>query len=63
MGSRLRFFFDDAVLSFSLAENSTFEDVARTLGGLASPRYGNPVAIQVTLAVPSASFGSVEEGN
>ena len=51
--SRLRFLFDDAVVSFSLAANATFEDVARTLDELAPQRYGNPVAIDVTLAVSS----------
>jgi hypothetical protein len=56
--SRLRFFFRDAVLSFSLADNSTLEDVARTLRGLGPERYGNPVAIKVTLVGPSASFRS-----
>jgi hypothetical protein len=47
--SRLRFVFDDKVVSFNLAANATFADVARTLGELANRRYGNPVAIDVTL--------------
>jgi hypothetical protein len=48
--SRLRFVFHDAVLSFSLAANSTFEDIARTLSELEPQCHGNPVAIDVTLA-------------
>jgi hypothetical protein len=47
--SRLRFVFGDTVVSSSLAANATFEDVARTLGELSNERYGNPVAIDVTL--------------
>jgi hypothetical protein len=54
--SRLRFVFDDAVVSFGLAVNATFEDIARTMGKLSNRRYGNPVAIDVTLAVPPGSF-------
>jgi hypothetical protein len=49
---RLRFVFDDAVVSFGLAAHATFEDIARTLGELSNQRYGNPVAIDVILAVP-----------
>ena len=50
--SRLRFVFDDAVVSFGLAVNATFEDIARTMGELSNRRYGNPVAIDITLAIP-----------
>jgi hypothetical protein len=56
---RLRFLFDGAVVSFGLAANSTFEDVARTLGELEPQGYGNPVAIDVTMAAPSRSFGTL----
>jgi hypothetical protein len=38
------------VVSFSLAANATFEDIARTFGELSNQRYGDPVAIDVTLA-------------
>ena len=48
--SRLRVVFDDAVVSFGLAVNATFEDIARTMGELSNRRYGDPVAIDVTLA-------------
>jgi hypothetical protein len=47
--SRLRFVFDDGVVSFGLAADGTFGDIARTLGELSSRRYGSPVAIDVTL--------------
>lgn len=47
--SRLRFVFNDAEVSYSRAENVTFGEVARTLGELSNRRYGNPVAIYVTL--------------
>ena len=47
--SRLRFVFNHSVMSFSVAPDATFGEVARTLGGLSSRRYGNPVAIDVTL--------------
>jgi hypothetical protein len=56
--SRLRLVFDDAVVSFDLAANATFEDIARTLGELSNQRYRNPVAIDVILAVPPGSFCS-----
>jgi hypothetical protein len=56
--TRLRFVFDDGVVSFSLAAHATFEDIARTLGELAQQHYSNPLAIDVTFAVPSESFGS-----
>ena len=52
--SRLRFVFDDGVVSFGLAADVTFGDIARTLGGLSSRRYGSPVAIDVTLAARGA---------
>jgi hypothetical protein len=50
--NRLRFVFDDAVVSFRLAANATFEDIARTLAELAPQHYGDPLAIDVTLAAP-----------
>jgi hypothetical protein len=48
-GSRVRFVFNEAVVSFSRAGDVTFGEVARTLGELSSQRYGDPVAIDVTL--------------
>ena len=56
--NRLRFVFDEAVVSFDLAANSTFEDVARTLGELEPRRYGKPIAIDVTLAARPGAFES-----
>lgn len=46
---RLRFVFNDTTVSFGLAENATFEDIARKLDELPNQGYGNPVAIDVTL--------------
>jgi hypothetical protein len=48
-GSRLRFVFDDSVVSFNLAADVTFGEIARTLSDLSNRRYGNPVAIDVIL--------------
>jgi hypothetical protein len=56
--SRLRFVFSDTVVSFSLAADTTFEDIARTLGALSDQRYGNPVAIDVILGSREGDFGS-----
>ena len=47
--SRLRFVFGDKVVSFGLAAEATFGEIAQTLGQLSNQRYGNPVAIDVTL--------------
>ena len=52
---RLRFVFNDAVVSFGLVVNPTFEDVARTLADLEPQHYGKPVAIDVTLAASARS--------
>jgi len=48
-GCRLRFIFDGAVVSLALATDATIEDIARILGSFPSPRYGDPVAIDITL--------------
>jgi hypothetical protein len=53
--SRLRFVFDDGVVSLSLAAHATFEDIARTLGKLAQQHHSDPLAIDVTFAGPSKS--------
>jgi len=64
---RLRFVFDDSVMSFSLATDATFEDVARKWGLVARRHAGTPLAIDVTLPVPSPSsgggFARTKEGN
>ncbi len=48
--SRLRIVFSDTVVSFRLATDTTFGDIARTLDELPSQRYGHPVAIDITLS-------------
>jgi hypothetical protein len=48
-GSCLRFIFHEAVIAVRLADDATIEDVARILGGFTNRRYGNPVAIDVTM--------------
>jgi len=50
--SRLRFLFSDAVVSRNLAQDATFEDIARKLEELGLRHCGHPIAIDVTLAVP-----------
>jgi hypothetical protein len=50
--SRLRVVFVDAVVSFSLAAYAIFEDIARRMSELSNRRYGDPIAIDVTLAGP-----------
>ena len=47
--SHLRFMFGDTVLSFNLASDATFGEIARTLDELSIQRHGDPVAIDVTL--------------
>ncbi len=46
---RLRFVFSDRVLSFLLASDATFGDVAWKLGEVFNRHCGNPVGIDVTL--------------
>ncbi len=55
--SRLRFVFDDSVVSCRLAANAVFEDVALALGGLGQQHNGTPIAIDVTLACAPAPVG------
>jgi hypothetical protein len=45
----LRLVFNHAVVSCRLAAGATCEDVARTLAGLSTRRYGKPIAINVIL--------------
>ena len=53
---RLRFVFDDTVVTRGVCANATFEDIARSLGRLSKRRYGNPLAIYATFgpALPAA---------
>ncbi len=50
---RLRVTYSDTTVSLSLAANATFEDIARTLDELPNQRYGDPVAIDITLRAAS----------
>ena len=47
--NRLRFVFDDTVMSFAIAADATFADVARKWGDVEPRDRGNPIAIDVTL--------------
>lgn len=47
--SRLRIVFSDTVISFGLAADATFADIAWTLGEFSIPRHGHPLAIDITL--------------
>lgn len=47
--NQLRFVFSETVVSASLPDNSTLEDIARTLRELSGQRYGSPLAIEVTM--------------
>ncbi len=49
--SCLRFVFDDAVLSFDIAVNATYADIAQALRKLSSQHHDIPVAIDVTFAL------------
>lgn len=47
--NRLRFVFNENVVSFDTTTGVTFGEVASALGRLSSRRYGNPIAIDVTV--------------
>ncbi len=47
--NRLRFVFDDTVISFAIAPDATFADVARKWGEVEPRDRGSPIAIDVTL--------------
>ncbi len=47
--SRLRFVFNDTVVSLSLATEVTLAEVAQKLDAFSTQRYGNPVAIDIIL--------------
>lgn len=61
LDNRLRFVFGDTVVSYRVAADTTFEDIARRLGALAHRRHGHPVAIDITIgshtAVSASSLG------
>ena len=48
--NRLRFVFDDTVLSLSLAADATFNDIAQALTALPRSPCRGPIAIDVTVA-------------
>ncbi len=47
---RIRFVFDDAVVSVSLALGVTFGEIARMQEELALYRTGNPISVDATLS-------------
>jgi hypothetical protein len=49
--NRLRFVFDDAVISLGFPADSTLEDIACSLDTLVPHHDGAPIAIDVMLAV------------
>jgi hypothetical protein len=51
--NRMRVVFDDRVLSFTLADDTTYGDVAQALHRLSDRPYGKAVAVSVTLPGPS----------
>ncbi len=54
---RLRFVFEDAVVSFDLEPGATLADIARKWGRLSRGRHGHPVGVVVTLPVmPDARY-------
>lgn len=53
--ARLRFVFDNAVVSFGLAADLTPHEIARTLDQLSDRHYGKPLAIDVTLDSPDGN--------
>ena len=55
--SRVRFVFDDGVVSMNLAADAVFADVARIADELAAWDHGIPIAIDVTVAASSTSLG------
>ncbi len=55
--SHLRLMYRNAVVSFNLAPNVTFGEIARTLGELSDERHGTPLAINFTLERPGAEIG------
>ncbi len=48
--SRLRFVFDDTVMSFNLAAPPTLGEIARRYDNLSLRRHGNPRAINVAMS-------------
>jgi hypothetical protein len=52
--ARLRFVFNGKVVSYRVAPDTTFGDIAGTLGKLPRRRYGNPLAIDVTFGTALA---------
>ena len=47
--SHLKLVFSDKVASFEVAPNATFGEVAQRLRTLSPRRYGDPVAVKLTL--------------
>jgi hypothetical protein len=51
---RLRIFYRDTTVSLGLADNATFEDIARKMDELPNRGHGDPVAIDVSLRAVSS---------
>jgi hypothetical protein len=56
-GCHLRFIFEGAVVSLALGEDATIEDVARLFGSLPDRRYGDPVAIDISIRSHESASG------
>ena len=54
--TRLRFVFDDTVMSYSVAADATFGDIAAKLREVAGRRRCKPVAIDVTVGDSTMSL-------
>jgi hypothetical protein len=54
--SRFRFVFGKKAVTFSLASNVTYGDIARTLAENSRRSYGSQVAIDVAVRRPETSF-------
>jgi hypothetical protein len=57
--NRLRFVFNDTVLSLGLAADATFSDVAEALSGLSRSARPGPTAIDVTVAQRASCLDSL----
>ncbi len=53
--NRLRFVFDDAVISLNLPASATFQDIAQAWSDVTAQHYSHLVGIDVTLAGSSSA--------
>jgi hypothetical protein len=54
--TRLRFVYDDSVVSIRFGRTPTFSDIASAMGHLATRRDAAPRSIDVTFLAPSAAM-------